>query len=169
MEPASTWSVAARADAAAAKYGKKVSWKEVLVGEKAFKETGDWLPEETVQAFRDHFIGIKRPLLTTPGWWCGIRSLNVCCVRSRLVRLPAASALFRGCAAPVKHPELVDMVIFRENIEDVYAGMEMGRRHAGGRRRSSTFLVNAEFGSGTSVPIRPLRHQTDASAVGSSV
>ncbi|HTN78661.1 MAG TPA: NADP-dependent isocitrate dehydrogenase [Acidimicrobiales bacterium] len=111
-------------DAAAAKYGKKIAWKEVLAGEKAFNQTGDWLPEETVQSFRDHLIGIKGPLTTPVGG--GIRSLNVALrqildlyVCLRPVRY------FTGVPSPVRHPELVDMVIFRENTEDVYAGMEV--------------------------------------------
>ena len=84
-------------DAAAAKYGKKIAWTEVLAGEKAFKQTGDWLPEATVQSFRDHLIGIKGPLTTPVGG--GIRSLNVALAPDpRLVRLPAAGAVLRGRA-----------------------------------------------------------------------
>jgi len=111
-------------DAAAKKHGKQIEWKEVLAGEKAFNETGDWLPEETVQAFRDHLIGIKGPLTTPIGG--GIRSLNVALrqimdlyVCLRPVRW------FTGVPSPVKHPEKVDMVIFRENTEDIYAGLEV--------------------------------------------
>ena len=111
-------------DAAAAKHGKTIAWKEVLAGQKAFDATGDWLPEETVQAFRDHLIGIKGPLTTPVGG--GIRSLNVALrqimdlyVCLRPVRW------FTGVPSPVKHPEKVDMVIFRENTEDIYAGMEV--------------------------------------------
>jgi isocitrate dehydrogenase len=111
-------------DAAAFKHGKTISWKEVLAGQKAFDATGDWLPEETVQAFRDHLIGIKGPLTTPVGG--GIRSLNVALrqimdlyVCLRPVRW------FTGVPSPVKHPEKVDMVIFRENTEDVYAGKEL--------------------------------------------
>src|SRR5439155_25637948 len=110
-------------DAAAEKHGKKISWKEVLAGEKAFKETGDWLPEDTVSTFRDYLIGIKGPLTTPVGG--GIRSLNVALrqildlyVSLRPVRW------FQGVPSPVKHPERVDMVIFRENTEDIYAGVE---------------------------------------------
>jgi len=109
--------------AAATKHGKTIEWKEVLAGQKAFDATGDWLPEETVQAFRDHLIGIKGPLTTPIGG--GIRSLNVALrqimdlyVCLRPVRW------FTGVPSPVKHPEKVDMVIFRENTEDVYAGIE---------------------------------------------
>ncbi|SHE36664.1 isocitrate dehydrogenase (NADP) [Ferrithrix thermotolerans DSM 19514] len=111
-------------DAACAKYGHKVQWKEVLAGEKAFNETGEWLPNETVEAFREYLIGIKGPLTTPVGG--GIRSLNVALrqildlyVCLRPVRY------FKGVPSPVKHPEKVDMVIFRENTEDVYAGMEV--------------------------------------------
>ena len=111
-------------DAAAKKHGKSIEWREVLAGEKAFNETGDWLPEETVQSFRDHLIGIKGPLTTPVGG--GIRSLNVALrqimdlyVCLRPVRW------FTGVPSPVKHPEKVDMVIFRENTEDIYAGLEV--------------------------------------------
>jgi isocitrate dehydrogenase len=111
-------------DAAAKKRGKTIEWKEVLAGEKAFNETGDWLPEATVEAFRDHLIGIKGPLTTPIGG--GIRSLNVALrqimdlyVCLRPVRW------FTGVPSPVKHPEKVDMVIFRENTEDIYAGLEV--------------------------------------------
>jgi isocitrate dehydrogenase len=111
-------------DAAAKKHGKTIEWKEVLAGEKAFNETGDWLPDETVEAFREHLIGIKGPLTTPVGG--GIRSLNVALrqimdlyVCLRPVRW------FKGVPSPVKHPEKVDMVIFRENTEDIYAGLEV--------------------------------------------
>ena len=110
-------------DAAAKKHGKKIEWKQVLAGEKAFKETGEWLPEQTVEDFREYLIGIKGPLTTPIGE--GFRSLNVALrqimdlyVCLRPVRW------FQGVPSPMKHPELVDMVIFRENIEDVYAGLE---------------------------------------------
>ena len=111
-------------DAAATKYGKHIAWKEVLAGEKAFHETGDWLPEQTVEAFRDHLIGIKGPLTTPIGG--GFRSLNVA-LRQILDLYVCLRPVrwFQGVPSPVKHPELVDMVIFRENTEDVYAGMEL--------------------------------------------
>src|SRR4029079_1868315 len=110
-------------DAAAAKHGKKIAWKEVLAGQKAFDATGSWLPDETVDSFREYLIGIKGPLTTPVGG--GIRSLNVALrqimdlyVCLRPVRW------FQGVPSPVKHPEKVDMVIFRENTEDIYAGLE---------------------------------------------
>jgi len=110
-------------DAAAKKYGKSVAWKEVLAGEKAFNETGNWLPDETVEAFRDHLIGIKGPLTTPIGG--GIRSLNVA-LRQLLDLYVCLRPVrwFTGVPSPVLHPEAVDMVIFRENTEDIYAGME---------------------------------------------
>lgn len=111
-------------DAAAAKHGKKISWREVLAGQKAFDETGDWLPEQTVTDFREYLIGIKGPLTTPVGG--GIRSLNVA-LRQILDLYVCLRPVrwFQGVPSPVKTPEKVDMVIFRENTEDVYAGMEV--------------------------------------------
>ena len=103
---------------------RKVDWLEVLAGQKAFDETGEWLPEETVAAFRSHLVGIKGPLTTPVGG--GIRSLNVA-LRQILDLYVCLRPVkwYRGVPSPVKHPELVDMVIFRENTEDVYAGKEL--------------------------------------------
>ncbi len=111
-------------DAAAKKYGKTVAWREVLAGQKAFDETGDWLPEQTVIDFREYLIGIKGPLTTPIGG--GFRSLNVA-LRQILDLYVCLRPVrwFQGVPSPVKHPELVDMVIFRENTEDVYAGLEV--------------------------------------------
>ena len=116
---------AARAvlDAAAARFGRRIEWMEVLAGEKAFDETGEWLPEATIDAFRDHLIGIKGPLTTPVGG--GFRSLNVA-IRQLLDLYVCLRPVrwFRGVPSPVRNPELVDMVIFRENTEDIYAGIE---------------------------------------------
>ncbi|HVM01325.1 MAG TPA: NADP-dependent isocitrate dehydrogenase [Acidimicrobiales bacterium] len=111
-------------DAAAARYGRRVAWKEVLAGQKAFDATGEWLPDETVEAFRDGLIGIKGPLTTPVGG--GIRSLNVA-LRQLLDLYVCLRPVrwFAGVPSPVKHPERVDMVIFRENTEDIYAGLEV--------------------------------------------
>ena len=111
-------------DAAAARSGRSVAWMEVLAGEKAFNETGDWLPKATVEAFREHLIGIKGPLTTPVGG--GFRSLNVA-LRQLLDLYVCLRPIrwFEGVPSPVKRPDLVDMVIFRENTEDVYAGMEV--------------------------------------------
>jgi NADP-dependent isocitrate dehydrogenase len=111
-------------DAAAKKYGKTIEWKEVLAGQKAFDEVGEWLPEQTVTDFRDYLIGIKGPLTTPIGG--GFRSLNVA-LRQILDLYVCLRPVrwFQGVPSPVKQPELVDMVIFRENTEDVYAGLEV--------------------------------------------
>src|SRR3954453_3795613 len=110
-------------DAAAAKHGKKISWKEVLAGEKAFNQTGNWLPDETVDTFRDYLIGIKGPLTTPVGG--GIRSLNVA-LRQILDLYVCLRPVrwYQGVPSPVREPQKVDMVIFRENTEDIYAGVE---------------------------------------------
>jgi isocitrate dehydrogenase len=103
---------------------RRISWREVLAGQKAFDQTGEWLPEATVEAFRDHLIGIKGPLTTPVGG--GIRSLNVA-LRQILDLYVCLRPVrwFKGVPSPVLHPEKVDMVIFRENTEDVYAGFEL--------------------------------------------
>ena len=113
-------------DAAVAKaYGGKrqIVWKEVLAGQKAFDATGNWLPDETLDAFRAYLVGIKGPLTTPIGG--GIRSLNVA-LRQILDLYVCLRPVrwFHGVPSPVKHPEKVDMVIFRENTEDIYAGIE---------------------------------------------
>ncbi|MEO6951939.1 MAG: NADP-dependent isocitrate dehydrogenase [Polyangia bacterium] len=113
-------------DAAVAKAYKgerKIEWLEVLAGQKAFDQTGNWLPDETVEAFRKWKIGIKGPLTTPIGG--GIRSLNVA-LRQLLDLYVCLRPVqyFKGVPSPVKTPEKVDMVIFRENTEDIYAGIE---------------------------------------------
>ncbi len=102
---------------------RKIHWKEVLAGEKAFNKTGNWLPDETLDAFRTHLVGIKGPLTTPVGG--GIRSLNVA-LRQMLDLYVCLRPVryFKGVPSPVKKPEDVDMVIFRENTEDIYAGIE---------------------------------------------
>jgi isocitrate dehydrogenase len=103
---------------------RRVAWTEVLAGEKAYRETGDWLPDDTVASFREHLIGIKGPLTTPVGG--GIRSLNVA-LRQILDLYVCLRPVrwYPGVPSPVKRPELVDMVIFRENTEDIYAGLEV--------------------------------------------
>ncbi len=111
-------------DAAATKHGKTIHWKEVLAGEKAYNQTKEWLPAETVEVFREYLIGIKGPLTTPIGG--GFRSLNVA-LRQILDLYVCLRPVrwFAGVPSPVKRPEDVDMVIFRENTEDVYAGLEL--------------------------------------------
>ncbi|MEA1902527.1 MAG: NADP-dependent isocitrate dehydrogenase [Actinomycetota bacterium] len=122
------WAAAVRVfDAAVEKaYGgeRHVEWEEVLAGEKAYNETGSWLPDETVEAFGKYLVGIKGPLTTPVGG--GIRSLNVA-LRQILDLYACVRPVrwFEGVPSPVKAPNLVDMVIFRENTEDVYAGKEL--------------------------------------------
>lgn len=114
---------------------KKVSWQEVLAGEKAFNQTGSWLPDATLEDFKKYLVGIKGPLTTPVGG--GIRSLNVA-LRQILDLYICLRPVqwFTGVPSPVKHPEKVDMVIFRENTEDIYAGIEF----AGGSPEAAQLL-----------------------------
>ena len=102
---------------------RRIVWMEVLAGEKAFNRTGNWLPDETVDAFKELLVGIKGPLTTPIGG--GIRSLNVA-LRQMLDLYVCLRPVryFTGVPSPVRHPELIDIVIFRENTEDIYAGVE---------------------------------------------
>jgi len=113
-------------DAAVEKaYGgrRRIAWVEVLAGEKAFNQSGNWLPDETIEAFKQYLVGIKGPLTTPVGG--GIRSLNVA-LRQTLDLYVCLRPVryFTGVPSPVRHPELVDVAIFRENTEDIYAGIE---------------------------------------------
>src|ERR1700752_138293 len=113
-------------DAAVQKaYGgkRKIHWMEVYAGEKSHKLVNSWLPDDTVEAFKEYLVGIKGPLTTPVGG--GIRSLNVA-LRQMLDLYVCLRPVqwFKGVPSPVKHPEKVDMVIFRENKEDIYAGIE---------------------------------------------
>ncbi|HTA16815.1 MAG TPA: isocitrate/isopropylmalate family dehydrogenase, partial [bacterium] len=121
------WAASVRIfDAAVAKaYGgkRRIHWMEVLAGEKAFTSTGEWLPAATLEAFRTYIVGIKGPLTTPIGG--GIRSLNVA-LRQELDLYACVRPVrwFKGVDCPVKRPEDLDVVIFRENTEDVYSGIE---------------------------------------------
>lgn len=121
------WNASVRViDAAVEKaYGgnRKIMWKEVLAGEKAFMKTNEWLPQETLDVIREYIVAIKGPLTTPVGG--GIRSLNVA-LRQILDLYTCLRPVryFHGVPSPVKHPETTDMVIFRENSEDIYAGIE---------------------------------------------
>lgn len=121
---------------------KKIEWMEVLAGEKAFNATGKWMPEETLQAFRDYLVGIKGPLTTPVGG--GIRSLNVA-LRQELDLYACVRPVkwFKGTPSPVKEPGKTDMIIFRENTEDIYAGIEFQE----GTEEASKFgeLVKSNF------------------------
>ena len=127
---------------------------EVYAGEKAFKKFNNWLPDDTVEAFQHFLVGIKGPLTTPVGG--GIRSLNVA-LRQMLDLYVCLRPVryFTGVPSPVKHPEKVDMVIFRENTEDIYAGIE----YAAGTPEAQKVLdfLAAEFPQG--VQEDPLRHR----------
>ena len=144
-------------DAAAKKHGRTIEWMEVLAGQKAFDQTGDWLPEDTITAFRDYLIGIKGPLTTPIGG--GFRSLNVA-LRQILDLYVCLRPVrwFTGVPSPVKHPELVDMVIFRENTEDIYAGLEVESGSKEALRLME--LLKEEFGweikEGSGIGIKPI-------------
>src|SRR5271163_2151540 len=133
------WASAVRVlDASVAKaYGGKraISWFEVFAGEESFKRFNNWLPDDTVEAFREYIVGIKGPLTTPVGG--GIRSLNVA-LRQMLDLYVCLRPVqwFTGVPSPVKRPDLVNMVIFRENTEDIYAGIEF----AGGSPESQKVL-----------------------------
>jgi len=122
---------------------RKIEWVEVLAGEKAFNETGEWLPEATTASFEEHLVGIKGPLTTPVGG--GIRSLNVA-LRQILDLYVCLRPVrwYEGVPSPVKRPELVDMVIFRENTEDVYAGKELEAGTEGAQKLLA--FLDEEFG-----------------------
>lgn len=121
------WRASVRVFDAAVKYAyggkRKVEWMEVYAGEKAFQKINSWLPEETVQAFQEYLVGIKGPLTTPIGG--GMRSLNVALRKALdLYVCQRPVRYMQGVPSPVKHPEYVNMVIFRENTEDIYTGIE---------------------------------------------
>src|SRR3546814_19942084 len=116
---------------------RKVDWKEVLAGENAFHQTGEWLPEDTMVAFREHLVGIKGPLTTPIGG--GIRSLNGAIRKALdLYVCQRPTHWFEGVPSPVKHPEQVDMAIFRETTEDNNTGINSSEERHGGRACGST-------------------------------
>ena len=129
---------------------RRIHWSEVLAGQKAFDATGEWLPEETKQSMRDGLISIKGPLTTPVGG--GIRSLNVA-LRQQLDLFACVRPVrwFEGTPSPVRDPGAVDMIIFRENSEDVYAGIEW---EAGSEdvRKVIDFLQNEMGGGQNQVP-----------------
>lgn len=161
------WSAAQRVFDAAVKscYGgdRKVLWQEVLAGEKAFNQTGEWLPDATMDAFREYRVGIKGPLTTPIGG--GMRSLNVT-LRQRLDLYTCLRPIryFNGVPSPVKKPELVDMVIFRENTEDIYAGIEY-MHGSEENERLKAFLINElgatniRFPDTSSLGIKPVSQE----------
>ncbi len=139
---------------------KKIIWKEVFAGQKSYDKTKEWLPEETLKNFKDHLVGIKGPLTTPVGG--GIRSLNVA-LRQKLDLYACVRPVkyFSGVPSPVKKPQLTDMVIFRENTEDIYAGIEYMNGEAN-TNKLKDFLINElgvtsiRFPESSSLGIKPV-------------
>ena len=136
---------------------RKVAWMEILAGEKAYRTTGEWLPAETLEACREFRVSIKGPLTTPVGG--GIRSLNVA-LRQELDLYACIRPVryFRGVGAPVKEPEKVNIVIFRENTEDVYAGIEYkaGTAEANAVREFLATNFHAKIREGSAIGIKPM-------------
>ena len=136
---------------------RKIAWMEILAGEKAFKATGEWMPAETLEAVRAFRIAIKGPLTTPVGG--GIRSLNVA-LRQELDLYACIRPVryFEGVGAPMKHPEKLDIVIFRENVEDVYSGIEFKAGSADAEKLRT--FIEGEFGKkirpGSAIGIKPM-------------
>ncbi len=141
------WSASSRIfDAAVEKaYGgdRSITWMEVLAGQKAFDQTGEWLPTDTIENLESHIVGIKGPLTTPVGG--GIRSLNVA-IRQIMDLYACVRPVrwYQGVPSPVKHPEKIDMVIYRENTEDVYAGKEL--RAGSAEARKLLEFLEGEYG-----------------------
>ena len=165
-------------DAAVEKaYGgaRKIFWTELLAGQKAFDKTGSWLPQETLDAFREYLVGIKGPLTTPIGG--GIRSLNVA-LRQELDLYVCQRPVryFSGVDSPVKRPDLVDMVIFRENTEDIYAGIEF-ERGSDGVEKLKAFLkaefpekfAKVRFPESCGIGIKPVSQEGTARLVKSAI
>lgn len=136
---------------------RKIEWKEILAGQKAFDTTGEWLPQETIDVLKEYLIGIKGPLTTPIGG--GIRSLNVALRKELdLFVCQRPTKWYAGVPSPVKHPEYVNMVIFRENTEDIYAGIEFAAGTSDAAKIQD-FLrdelhVDYNFSTGTGVGIK---------------
>ncbi len=173
------WAAAVRVfDAAVEKaYGgqRKIEWLEVLAGEKAFKKTGSWLPQETLDSFRKYLVGIKGPLTTPIGG--GIRSLNVA-LRQELDLYVCQRPVryFKGVDSPVKRPDLVDMVIFRENTEDIYAGIEFERGTPDAKKIEDFIKENfparyakIRFPESSGIGIKPVSEEGTARLVRSAI
>ncbi len=154
---------------------REICWMEVLAGEKAFNKTGSWLPEETLEAFRNYLVGIKGPLTTPIGG--GIRSLNVA-LRQELDLYVCQRPVryFKGVDSPVKRPDLVDMVIFRENTEDIYAGIEF-ENGSGDVEKLKSFLksefparfAKIRFPNSCGIGIKPVSEEGTARLVRAAI
>lgn len=171
------WAVAAKVfDTAVAKaYAgeRKIEWLEMLAGEKAFKQTGEWLPAATLQTAKEYMVSIKGPLTTPIGG--GIRSLNVA-MRQDLDLFACVRPVqwFKGVPSPVVHPEQVDMVIFRENTEDIYAGIEW-KAGSPEAQKFEKFLIeemgvkNIRFPGSSSYGVKPVSEDGSKRLVRSAI
>ena len=171
------WAASVRVfDAAVEKaYGgrRKISWREVLAGQKAFDQTGEWLPEATLQAFRDYRVGIKGPLTTPVGG--GIRSLNVA-LRQILDLYVCLRPVrwYPGVPSPVRNPQDVDMVIFRENSEDIYAGIEWEAESPEAKKvieflRGEMGVTKIRFPDTSGIGIKPVSREGTERLVGAAL
>src|SRR5690625_735192 len=152
---------------------KKIEWKEVLAGEKAYNETGEWLPQETLDAIEEYFVAIKGPLTTPIGG--GFRSLNVA-LRQELDLYTCLRPVryFDGVPSPVKRPEDVDMVIFRENTEDIYAGIEWQKGTPEAKKmidflEDEMEVKNIRFPETSGIGIKPVSEEGTKRLVRSSI
>lgn len=171
------WAAASRVFEAAVKKAykgeKEIAWKEVYAGQKAYDKTGEWLPQETIDAIKKYIIAIKGPLTTPVGG--GIRSLNVA-LRQQLDLFTCLRPVryFKGVPSPVKHPELVNMVIFRENTEDIYAGIEFKEGTEEVRKlidflRNELNVKNIRFPESSGIGIKPVSKEGTARLVRSAI
>ena len=171
------WSVAEKvfnhAIAKAYNGSRKIEWKEILAGEKAFKQTGEWLPAESLQIAKDYIVSIKGPLTTPIGG--GIRSLNVA-MRQDLDLYACVRPVkwFKGVPSPVVHPQDVNMVIFRENTEDIYAGIEW-KAGSAEAKKFEKFLIeemgvkNIRFPGDSSYGVKPVSSEGSKRLVRSAI
>lgn len=152
---------------------RKIEWKEILAGEKAFKQTGEWLPAESLQAAKDYIVSIKGPLTTPIGG--GMRSLNVA-MRQDLDLYACVRPVkwFKGVPSPVVNPQDVDMVIFRENTEDIYAGIEW-KAGSAEAKKFEKFLIeemgvkNVRFPGDSSYGVKPVSSEGSKRLVRSAI
>jgi len=149
---------------------RKISWLEVLAGEKAFQETGSWLPEETLTQIRDHVVAIKGPMTTPVGK--GIRSLNVA-IRQKLDLYACVRPIkyIDSVPSPVKHPEMINMIVFRENMEDLYAGIEYqcGSPEAAKVRSFFNEHMGTSLTADTGIGIKPISEKNTKRLVAAAI
>lgn len=154
---------------------RRIQWMEVFAGEKAFDQFGSWLPDETVTAFREFLVGIKGPLTTPIGG--GFRSLNVALRKALdLYVCQRPVRYFNGVPSPVKHPEYVDMVVFRENTEDIYTGIEFENGTPENRRFKEVLqqefpqeFAKIRFPSSAGIGIKPVSQEGTARLVRAAI